>query len=168
MVTCGHAWGPNPNPFRLVNQHWSALRRSHISNNKLKQFVTKNKLRLCYQSNYNLAKHLVRAKLVQTDEPQSPISTQESQLHIASQAGIIHNKDIGLKINTTKCGDKNCPLHGKLVCTNQARSKISNRAFLTRGVANCNTTRIVYTIQCRKCRLQYVGQTCESLKNRFI
>jgi len=162
--------------FRLINKHWSSLQRASIHNKKLIKFVRGFEPRLSYKSNQNLARHLVRAKLKNDTSQQSSSGdgschqpdTAEGQRYIANLAGITHNQDIGLKINTTRCkNDSKCPLHGRLICTNQIRSKISGRAFITRGKSNCNTQRVVYAIQCRKCKKQYVGQTCKSLKQRF-
>ena len=66
-------------------------------------------------------------------------------------ANIKHNRDIGLKVNTKKCKQRDCPLHGKLKCTNQVRSNISWRAYIICGAADCNTKHVVYMIQCRNC-----------------
>ena len=85
-------------------------------------------------------------------------------MDIAKLANIKHNVDIGLKISTTKCKDTNFP---KLKCTNQARSNITRSAYITRGIVNCTTKYVVYYLQCKKCNLQYVGQTGQSLKDRF-
>ena len=158
--------------FRLINKHWNNLQKANIRNKKLANFVNKFKPRLTYKSNRNLARHLVRAKLKDdssqlTSSPNSDPDTTQGQIHIANLAGITHNQDIGLKINTTKCKDKRCPLHGRLVCTNQIRSRISGRSYITRGKSTCDSTRVVYAIQCRKCKKQYVGQTCQTLRQRF-
>ena len=153
--------------------------------------------KLTYSSNPSLAKKLVRAKLkrppkrlvkqnqdgsekgnnsMSSNDISSHSSNNNSTDHlirddhnraIIAMAEIKHNIDMGLKKSTNKCGDSNCPLHGRLKCTNQARSNISNRAYITRGKADCNTKRIVYLIQCKKCGRQYVGQTGQSLKERF-
>ena len=48
-----------------------------------------------------------------------------------------------------------------------SRSNISRRAYITRGAADCNTKRVVYMIQCRRCGRQYVSQTGQSLKDRI-
>ena len=112
------------------------------------KFVRGFEPRLSYKSNHNLARHLVRAKLKNDTSQQSSSSdgsghqpdTAEGQRYIANLAGITHNQDIGLKINTTRCkDDSKCPLQSRLICTNQIRSKISGRAFITRGKSNCNT-----------------------------
>ena len=88
-------------------------------------------------------------------------------MDIARLADIKHNVDTGLKVSTRRCSDRKCPLHGKLKCTNQARSNISKRTYITRGVADCNTKRVVYLIQCKRCGRQYVSQTGQSLNERF-
>ena len=93
--------------------------------------------------------------------------TKEGQKYIPDLAGITYNQDIAFKINTTRCTDSKCPRHGKLVCINQIRSRTSGRAYNTRGKSNCNTERVVYSIQCCKCMKQYVRQTCRSLRQRF-
>ena len=97
----------------------------------------------------------------------SNINTIQQNLDIARLAGIRHSMDIGLKVSFKKCSDHDCHLHGKMKCTNQARSNISKRAYITGGDANCNTRFVVYLIECKKCGRQYVGQTGPSLRVRF-
>ena len=170
--------------FRIVEKYWCRLRSDHAG---ISRYIT-NKPTLAYRSNQNLARKLVRARLKRYQKRRhnrasnvstsnktnssyssssSSINTTQHNLDIARLAGIKHNEDIGLKVYTKKCDDRECPLHGKLKCTNQARSDISKRAYITRGVADCNTKYVVYLIECRKCGKQYVGQTGQSLRHRF-
>ena len=67
----------------------------------------------------------------------------------------------------THCGEHRCPLHSRLIHSNTVRSKISRRTFQTHGTGNCNTPRVVYLIQCKRCGRQYVGQTAQSLRARL-
>ena len=83
---------------------------------------------------------------------------------VAKLANIKHNVDIGLKVSTKRCVDHGCPLYGKLKCTNQARSHISKRSYITRGRADCHTKSVVYMIECKRCDRQYIGQTGQTLK----
>jgi len=174
--------------FRIVQRYWSSLQSDHTDINK----YIRNKPMLTYRSNQSLANKLVRARLktphnkhnfkhnntvnssssdnngsLNCSSSNRVDSTCTNNTDIASLANIKHNVDIGLKISTNKCKDLNCPLHGTLRCTNQARSNISKRAYITRGIANCNTKCVVYLLQCRNCGRQYVGQTGQSLKDRF-
>ena len=59
------------------------------------------------------------------------------------------------------------PVDFKVYNKANVKSNISKRAYITCGVANCNTKQVVYMIQCKKCGQQYVGQTGQSLKERF-
>ena len=145
---------------------------------------------LAYRANPNLAKKLVRAKLKRPTKKHNKTSCNSSgtsncsnnnnnnsgsaasripphDIAIVKMANIKHNIDIGLKVTTKKCGDHTCPLHGKLRSTNQTRSRVSGRAYITRGLADCNTKYVVYLIQCKRCDQQYVGQTSQSLKDRI-
>jgi len=145
---------------------------------------------LTYRSNSSLAKKLIRAKLKRpqhkklnknnshTSSSSSNCSNGNSEycsckneavensMRISDLADIQHNIGIGLKRTTKKCNDHGGPLH-KLNCTNQARSNISGWAYITCGLANCNTKYVVYMIQCKKCNKQYVGQTGQSLRQRI-
>ena len=172
--------------FRIVEKYWCRLRSDHAG---IGTYI-KNRPTLAYKSNQNLAKKLVRAKLkrrqmrknntaipnnrddnnkssTSSSSSSSSTGTIQQNLNIARLAGITYNKDMGLKVSFKKCGDCECPLHGKVKCTNQARSNISKRAYITRGDADCNTKYVVYLIECRKCGRQYVGQTGQSLRERF-
>ena len=120
-----------------------------------------NRPRLSYRSNPNLANMLVRAKLRLTNLANRKNCCQIDG-EITKLANIKYNHDIGVKINTTRCQHQNCPLRGRLICTNQVRSRISKTTYLTQG-----TAKVAYFIQCRKCKRQYVGQTCQSIRERF-
>ena len=164
--------------FRIVQRYWSSLHSDHENINK----YIRNKPMLTYRSNQSLSRKLVRARLKtpcnkhntkhnnsnnSNDIDSRDNNTSTNNIDIMKLANIKHNVDIGLKIHTSKCNDLNCPLHGKIRCTNQARSNISKRTYITRGIADCNTKYLVYLLQCRNCGLQYVGQTGQSLKERF-
>jgi len=173
--------------FRIIQKNWSSLHSDHIA---IQNYIRIRPM-LAYRANPNLAKKLVRAKLRRPPKKHNNVSYNCSgisncsnnnssnsddtvtkspphDIAIAKMANIKHNIDIGLKVTTKKCREHTCPLHGKLRCTNQARSRVSGRAYITRGLADCNTRYVVYMIQCRRCDLQYVGQTSQSLKERMI
>ena len=168
--------------FRIIQRHWSHM---HSDSEEIQKYIDSKPI-LTYTSNQNLARRMVRAKLkrpirkkrVSTHQNSSSSSSyyntnngqnnmSDKGISITQLANIKHNMDIGIKISTNKCKDRGCPLHGKLKCTNQARSHISNRTYITRGRADCNTKYVVYMIQCKRCGSQYVGQTGQSLKDRF-
>ena len=110
---------------------------------------------LAYRANPSLANKLVRAKLKRPVKKRNDMSCNSSgtsncssnnssnsgsaatsipphDIAIAKMANVKHNSDIGLKVTTKNCGDHTCPLHSKLRSTNQARSRVSGRAYITR------------------------------------
>ena len=109
----------------------------------------------------------MRAKLRKTSDPEihnsKPTVNNSNIVDLANLKFTPQQNDPRI----LHCKDKKCPLHNKLSHSNQTKSKITNRTYLTHGTADCNTPFIVYLIQCGKCGKQYVGQTSQSLRNRF-
>ena len=149
-------------------------------------------LTLAYRANPNLSKRLVRAKLKQypptttttttittgnnvnnSPNPATERNTNDSvNLDIKRLANLKHpatptTNTFGRQGNVTRCNNHNCPLHSRLIDSTQVRSNISRRTFHTHGQATCDTPRVVYMIQCKKCGKQYVGQTAQPLKTRI-
>ena len=93
-------------------------------------------------------------------------------VNITELANLAHQHTVdpvhGTTMNFSLCSDQRwCPLHSRLINSQQARSNISRRTYNTRGTANCDTNFVVYLIQCNQCGKQYVGQTSQSLKRRI-
>ena len=51
---------------------------------------------------------------------------------------------------------KTCPL---LVTTDMFSSSVTGECFKLKLCASCRTSNVIYLIQCRRCGLQYVGET---------
>ena len=143
----------------------------HSDHVEMQNYI-KNRPILACKANPSVGK-LVRAKLKRPNKNQNnthnsdnynysssynSINISTHNMDIDIMANFQHNIDIGLKVTTRRCKDHGCHLHGALKCTNQARSNVSGRTYITRGLADCNTKCKVYLIQCKKCWLQYMGQ----------
>jgi len=155
--------------FWIVEKYWCRLDSYHAGINT----YIRNRPTTAFRSNQNLSRKLVWTKPKRHHKRSNDSTTtatsngnsshsgssssSQHNIDIARLAGIKYNVNIGLKVSTKRCKDRSCPLHGKLKCTNQARSNFSKRAYITRGVADCNTKSVVYMIQCKKCGKQYVG-----------
>ena len=59
---------------------------------------------------------------------------------------------------------KTCPI---LVTTDTFSSSVTGEHFKLKLSASCKTSNIIYLIQCRRCGLQYVGETGQPLHNRM-
>ena len=163
-----------PNAFRIVHKHWSTV---DTDIPVLKRFL-KTTPRMAYKSNKSLTKRLVRAKLKNTGETSTGDSTSSSSSSnnnnnsdthtITTLAKLKHQLPKAKKRGKmTPCPDKKCPLHDKLTHSSVVRSRTTGRTYNTHGKANCNTPHVVYLIHCRKCKIQYVGQTAQSLRMRI-
>ena len=163
--------------FRIVCKHWSNI----TTNSTILKRLLANTPRLAYKANYNLSKKLVRAKLKDSqsdtqsllEHSSSEHSTNSndnsnSNMHITKLANLKHQIPKWHERGTiSQCPDRLCPLHNKLMHRSQVRSRTSRRTFHTHGKADCNTRHVVYLIECKKCKRQYVGQTSLSLKKRL-
>ena len=67
------------------------------------------------------------------------------------------------------CGHPRCLTCPSLNPSNSFTSSISGRAYKVLGTQalTCNTKSIVYLITCKKCGIQYVGETGQQLKRRM-
>ena len=162
---------------RHITRRWT---QTHSPDEWSTKLIRMNRPKLVYKSNHSLARRIVQAKLKKPNpQDHSHMSSQSSRedtdreietdrLNITSLAKLQYQKDIGIKITTKKCNDRECLLHSRLICTNQVRSTITNRAYITRvSSANCNTSYVVYMIKCCRCGLQYVGQTGKTIRHRI-
>lgn len=69
------------------------------------------------------------------------------------------------------CNAVNCKLCGRLICSSDfVKSKVNGRPFpiaTNYGQLTCKSEKVIYVIECIKCRKQYVGQTVPPLKVRI-
>ena len=177
--------------FRIVHKHWSTI-NTNIP--VLRRFI-RVAPRLAFRANANLAKRLVRAKLrkplsssttsseettttttttttvthqtINNERQPYNVTLNDDNNHIKNMANLKHQADKHGNNKITLCSDSHCPLHTRLSCSRTVRSRVSRRTFHAHGSANCDTPRVVYLIQCKRCGRQYVGQTSQSLRRRF-
>lgn len=64
------------------------------------------------------------------------------------------------------CHGPRCKVCNRLVTGSTFVSSYNGRSYTVRGHITCKSTNLVYLITCRRCNLQYVGQTSRSLADR--
>ena len=69
----------------------------------------------------------------------------------------------------TKCNVRNCKTCPILNENHTFISTVTGRQYHVNigGDVSCTSTNLVYLLQCRYCKLQYVGQTCQTLRERM-
>ena len=65
------------------------------------------------------------------------------------------------------CKARNCRYCPKLEKGGKITSKTTGRKYYAKTNVTCNSNNVVYCISCKRCGKQYVGQTKNSLKQRF-
>ena len=63
----------------------------------------------------------------------------------------------------TKCNNKRCKCCHEMVTCNKFRSKTTGKQYNIRAEITCKTRNLVYLISCKRCGLQYVGETENAL-----
>ena len=75
------------------------------------------------------------------------------------------------RVNETPCnfprGSSRCNTCPLLKTTNILTSKVTGERFTIKIHASCKTNNIVYLIECKKCGLQYVGESGQPLHKRM-
>ena len=65
------------------------------------------------------------------------------------------------------CNNKGCKTCQHILTTDMFRSSITGKSYKVHTSATCKTKGVVYLIECRKCRKQYVGSTKNGLHIRL-
>ena len=172
---------------RIINQSWTEIQSDPLLRN-----IFPDKPLIAFKKNLTLRNKLVCAKLTESDTTSDAIDpTQLRVTNLLPQAnrdpnepfyGFVEPPSIRQqkyypyslfpKRKLVKsCFKPNCNLCKQLNHTsNFVRSKANRRCFLVEPHGqpmHCLSTRVIYLIQCRVCRKQYVGQTTQPLKKRI-
>ena len=68
-----------------------------------------------------------------------------------------------------KCGARNCKLCEQLQKSHYFSSTVTGRKYHIRTTENlnCDSSNLIYLLQCNNCSLQYTGETVQVLKQRI-
>ena len=69
--------------------------------------------------------------------------------------------------STSKCIHKNCLTCPIFKPVTMYRSSVTMYKVIGSGDWSCNTSNVVYLVNCQRCGLQYVGETSQALKKRM-
>jgi hypothetical protein len=60
-----------------------------------------------------------------------------------------------------------CSICKYMVTTTTFKSNNTGETYQIKGTINCNTSKVIYMIQCNRCKLQYIGQTSNAITTRI-
>jgi hypothetical protein len=109
----------------------------------------------------NLRKTLVRSQLSNVKINRSITKNNSIKTWLSD----VTRKQI--TVGNFKCSSTKCKACLHVVQSTVIKSSYNNRIFNVKNRFNCKSDNIIYLITCRKCRLQYVGQTGRSLADRI-
>lgn len=136
-----------------------------------------------YRKNESLKDKLVRARLEPIEDSANThpgLETTASETRFITDTVAIGTPKRSYPWNlfdhkqrAKKCKQRNCILCDKLTTTGFVTSTALKRKFQIKpGITpmSCDSTRVVYLLQCRRvsCKRQYVGQTTRKLRDRII
>jgi len=126
-----------PNIGLIINKYWSLL---NLSNKNSVKSLYNNKPILAYRRPKNLQDFLIRTK--QTENKKRQFSSSKCNRHRCSQCANIRESVSFSSANTKE-------------------------TFSLRYNTNCVSTDVIYLITCKKCNMQYVGQTLQQVSKRM-
>ena len=127
-----------PKLNQILRKHYSILENDSSAKN-----IFSTPPRVVYRRPKNLKSYLVRAKL--SHKPSS---------------GKIDG-------NSAPCGKPRCLCCLQMKNTNLATSSATGFNFLIHGKYNCQSSNVVYLLECSICRKQYIGQTSTKFNIRI-
>jgi hypothetical protein len=133
-------------------RRWKEAARSN-------EFFSLQRLVTAYTAGPSLRQKLVHSSLL-LRLPTTSASTSTSGLPSNTRP----NRPSGY---TSVCPHTKCRACNHIIPGKAITSSYNNKCFQVRGVISCKTMNLVYLITCRKCRIQYVGETGRSLADRL-
>ena len=125
----------------LVRKNWDLLKRSAAT-----KILAETKVVVGYRRPLNLKDLLVRARVPQIEEPK---------------------RKRPCCINCNKCSNTKCKFCPLLDKSGRIKSTFTGREYKSKKNVTCRSSNIIYCITCTRCQKQYVGQTGNTLRERF-
>ncbi len=125
----------------LVRKNWDLLKRSSAT-----KILAENRIVIGYRRPPNLKDMLIRACVP----------------HLEIESSRRPCCKFGNKCSNKKC--KFCPLIDK---SGRIKSTFTGREYESKKKVTCRSSNIIYCISCQRCQKQYVGQTGNTLRERF-
>ena len=137
---CITRYHPTCSPIaEILKNNWEILAR-----NKSTAWIFDSGYKIAYRRPKNLRDLLVRARIKTDDE----VSEQEP-------------------IRFGNCNNPRCRYCPKIVRHGRITNTAGKKYFWTYTNVNCNSNNLVYCLECKVCRIKYVGQTKNTIKQRF-
>jgi peptide-methionine (R)-S-oxide reductase len=126
----------------IVHTNWSVLGRTHTT-----EYIFQKKPTFGYRRNENLKDKLVHAKIPPQPPPNSVLEHRQAE---------------------RKCKSKSCRYCPRLVNEGKVTNPVTKQEYYIKHQITCNSNNLIYCIRCTNCNIMYVGQTKNTIKERFL
>lgn len=142
----------NKHFLEALKEHWPILSANEVTRRKL---FTKP-VKICYTNHPSIKNTLVRAKISGT------INTNQRTL--VSPAPIIYTKFPSKNI---KCRTTNCSCCDQLKESHDYVSFQTSKRYTIPKIFSCDSTNVIYLLECSHCFKQYIGETHTKVSTRM-
>ena len=150
--------GNNNNIYTTLNDLWATfLGINHDINNCFNTVTPK----IVFKRGHSFSNIFISAKIHAIHNDNSTLANNTIQIlaELASEGNI--------DFTVSKCNKITCKLCEILDVSNQFHSTTTNKVYNISNNFNCNSSGLIYLITCSKCKIQYVGETKRTLRERF-
>lgn len=163
------------NIYKILDVAWKTLTDSHsdLDYLPLPKIVFKKCNSISYfleSSTYPPKRWLKQHKFVKSIDRSETDNHRYKQINNRlDTVNTLHNYiDIEhLPFKSNPCNKNNCLMCPYMVQTSTVTSTIFNKSFHIKQNLTCATTNLIYLITCKKCNIQYIGETKRTLRDRF-
>ena len=138
----------NPNFAEIISKNWDILSTSDDT-----AFLSESKIIYGFRRNKNLKDRLCKARVHYDANSSTNTSSGDIPLPLSQGKNFCKNK---------KC--RYCPLLNR---SGRVCSTSTGRSYTCLENITCKSDNLVYLITCKKCKIQYVGQTYRTIAQRF-
>jgi len=156
IITYNHTYSTNNNLVKILKPLWYKMINS---TDKLKNCFMHNFPKIVYSKGSTLSNTLIRADHSRSNNPDQNI------INILAELLAENEESSDTAIHT--CSQPLCKLCSIITCTNTFVSNTTKKLYHITHTMNCNSTNVIYLINCLKCGKQYVGETKRALRQRF-
>ena len=106
--------------------------------------------------------HQIKQASTREDYLQTTEKKEETRIPL-----VTYNPSNPRRPRDSPCGRLRCKTCPILVTTDQFSSKTTGKQYQIRCKATCKSSNLIYLISCKRCGLQYVGETEQALNERM-
>jgi hypothetical protein len=156
IITFDSRFNITPNLKFVLKQNWLNFLSEKAN---IKMAFEKSTPKIIFKKGTTLSNLLIKAKLTT-----NPVNLDENDRTLIDILDSLDNEN---NETVDKCHTPRCNCCNIIDIGPSFNSAKNNSHFFVNRNMNCSSKNVIYLISCKKCRLQYVGETSMRLKDRL-